>query len=882
MGLVVLLSLIALAGFAVAGYELVTRRDMELRGVLTSRLTEADLPVSQWYGVNASLEQYSSDDELRRVLELVREGGFHWVRQVFPWADIEPQQGEFHWESWDRLVTAVAEQGLELVAVLETAPAWAQSPADRQNRLAPPQYPTTLGLFARQMATRYSGRIHWYQVWDQPNIAPHWGSGPVDARGYVRLLRTAATEIRSADPSARILCAALAPNTEAGGRNESDVLFLRGIYQSGGQGWFDALAAKPYGFWSGPEDRRVSPDVLNFSRLILLREEMVRFGDGQVPIWAAEFGWNALPADWKGETSPWGTDSIDRQAERSVVAVKRARSEWGWLGPMIWAELQPTASPDDARWGFALLGQDLLPTQFYSSLRQVTMAAIESEPVDQGPFRTRLGLVSLLALLSLAAGAYTWPRSPWVGVLQKPAAAFCCASETLQVTLLGATLLLFWLAPWSAVSLVALALGAAIVWLRPDLGLAYVVVFIPFYANSGTLLGRPIPLLEVLLWICFVCGTARLLKGRLTSREHAWPGPAVLLGSMTSLDWACLSLVLVSALSLGVSENRSVSVREFRVVILEPAMLYVMLRTWRWERRALRRLAWCLVIAGVSVSLVGLCQYVTGVDVIVAEGVRRVRAVYGSPNNLSLFLGRVIPLALAAAAAGVTRRLRKANVAALLVLLACLLLTFSRAGWLLSLPAAFLTVGLFRRRRTLWVMVAALLVCFVVLLPLAGTQRLASLLNLEEGTTFRRLELWKAAWEMIQDHPLTGVGLDNFLYRYPDYMRPEAWQEPNLSHPHNIVLDFWTRLGVGGLAVLVWLLASFYRSAVRLYRRLPDSDDRAIILGWIASMAAMLAHGLVDHSFFLVDLALVFFLTLGWVSALTALLPDGQEGTVGR
>jgi hypothetical protein len=32
-------------------------------------------------------------------------------------------------------------------------------------------------------------------------------------------------------------------------------------------------------------------------------------------------------------------------------------------------------------------------------------------------------------------------------------------------------------------------------------------------------------------------------------------------------------------------------------------------------------------------------------------------------------------------------------------------------------------------------------------------------------------------------------------------------------------------------------------------------------------MAAMLAHGMVDNSYFLADLALVFFLSLGWVRA---------------
>jgi O-antigen ligase len=172
----------------------------------------------------------------------------------------------------------------------------------------------------------------------------------------------------------------------------------------------------------------------------------------------------------------------------------------------------------------------------------------------------------------------------------------------------------------------------------------------------------------------------------------------------------------------------------------------------------------------------------------------------------------------------------------------------------------------------------------VVLLPLVGTERFLSLFDFEQGTTFRRLKLWEASLAMIRDHPITGVGLDNFLYQYPNYVLREAWQEPDLSHPHNILLDYWTRLGIGGVVVLLWLQAAFFRRALRLYQRLPDGDQRAIILGLIASMVSMLAHGLIDNSYFLVDLAFIFFVGFGLIGAMdVGVLPKtvalGDENT---
>jgi putative inorganic carbon (HCO3(-)) transporter len=206
-----------------------------------------------------------------------------------------------------------------------------------------------------------------------------------------------------------------------------------------------------------------------------------------------------------------------------------------------------------------------------------------------------------------------------------------------------------------------------------------------------------------------------------------------------------------------------------------------------------------------------------------------------------------------------------------LPVLVCLYLTYSRGAWLLGLPAAALFIGLLRRGKALWISLAVIGVIVLSLLPLIGTERFTSLLDTQGGTTFFRLKLWQASLNMIKDHPLFGVGLDNFLYQYRTrYVLPEAWQELDLSHPHNIVLDYWTRLGILGVLALVWLEGAFFVRGLRLYLRLPDEGGRALALGLMASMVACLAHGLIDNSYFLVDLAFVFFMTMGIIAGMSA------------
>ncbi len=114
---------------------------------------------------------------------------------------------------------------------------------------------------------------------------------------------------------------------------------------------------------------------------------------------------------------------------------------------------------------------------------------------------------------------------------------------------------------------------------------------------------------------------------------------------------------------------------------------------------------------------------------------------------------------------------------------------------------------------------------------------------------------------MALDHPWLGVGPDNFLYAYRSgYILPAAWQDPDLNHPHNVILDWWTRLGMGGLL----LAGGWWVSGVRsLWRSLLDDELAALRLGCLAAVAAATAHGLIDASYALPDLMLVWVLLLG-------------------
>jgi O-antigen ligase len=233
------------------------------------------------------------------------------------------------------------------------------------------------------------------------------------------------------------------------------------------------------------------------------------------------------------------------------------------------------------------------------------------------------------------------------------------------------------------------------------------------------------------------------------------------------------------------------------------------------------------------------------------------------------------------------------SLAALLAAVACLA-TFSKGALLLGLPAGISVVLLggawrSRKRWPLWALAALAGAGAAGLVMLFRTPRFADLLNFQTGTSFFRVKLWQAAWQMGLDHPWLGVGPDNFLYAYRTrYVLPSAWQELALSHPHNLLLDLWTRLGAIGVLAGGWALVAAFRRGWQVFCSVADTAGGAtasenvgpignrpyrpilrgaatwpLALGLLGGLAATVAHGLIDNSLFLVDLMALFMLTLG-------------------
>jgi O-antigen ligase len=234
-------------------------------------------------------------------------------------------------------------------------------------------------------------------------------------------------------------------------------------------------------------------------------------------------------------------------------------------------------------------------------------------------------------------------------------------------------------------------------------------------------------------------------------------------------------------------------------------------------------------VAGAGLSVLG--AVVPGLGTPIADVNADVEGRLGGgvvdPNYLAA--GIVPAMALAA---GLLRWVRSPGqrwvVGGMLALLAVgLLLSGSRGGLIAAAVAIVLTLALSRGRRIQFAVTAALAIVLGGLWVAGNSpQSLERIRTFDTGNG--REDLWNIAWQMTEDHPVTGVGLNNFREDSPDYFRRPGRlgsSELVLDTPHvvhNTYLQALAELGAVGIILfggfMVAAMGATWRAGQELWR----------------------------------------------------------------
>lgn len=330
---------------------------------------------SPW-GTHTFLHKEVEAWKREQTLTMIKGAGFVWIKQQFPWEEIEqPRKGQFFdvkyvqgtWDKFDELVRLADMSGLKMIARVDRPPAWAR--LDKTRPQGPPDNLNDFGDFLFLLASRYKGRVNHFQVWNEPNLGEEW-TGKPDPVGYTAMLKVAYRRIKEANPHASVLAAPLAMNVELGPIHLNEMDFLDQMYLAGAKGTFDILSANAYGMDRSPTDPP-SRQTLNFRRVELLRAVMEKHGDGATAVWFNEYGWNASPKDMPREELIWQRVTDRQQADWTVEGVDYARRNWPWAGVFCtWYFRQVgDISPSKSEYYFRLVDPDFTPRPVYHAIK---------------------------------------------------------------------------------------------------------------------------------------------------------------------------------------------------------------------------------------------------------------------------------------------------------------------------------------------------------------------------------------------------------------------------------------------------------------------------------------------------------------------------------
>jgi polysaccharide biosynthesis protein PslG len=322
-----------------------------------------------------------------RDLQLARDGGFQWVKQRFEWRYIEGKnRGNFEWNEPDRIVDAISQTGLRIIARVDNQPQWASSTVTWPGT-GPPDDPRAWSDFLTALATRYKGRIQAYEIWNEPNLDREWGDKKPDPVAYTSMLKSSYQAIKAADPQALVVTAGMSPTTTNNAQAMPDLEFIRQMYAAGAKGNFDVLGVHAAGFkaepCADPAQVAMNPDLSNpgdssppdlkriyaFRHVEDVRALMVQQGDSDRQMGVLEMGWttDARP----GSQYAWFAVDRDQQAKNLVGAFECARQFWQpWMGFMTVIYIpDPGWTQQQEQYWWSITNPDGTPRPAYTALK---------------------------------------------------------------------------------------------------------------------------------------------------------------------------------------------------------------------------------------------------------------------------------------------------------------------------------------------------------------------------------------------------------------------------------------------------------------------------------------------------------------------------------
>lgn len=391
-------------------------------------------------------------------------------------------------------------------------------------------------------------------------------------------------------------------------------------------------------------------------------------------------------------------------------------------------------------------------------------------------------------------------------------------------------------------TLVAICYGA-LFRLRPAYGLGMLIVIGPFAYYHW--LGPTALTLPKVALLAAAVGTA-MRKPQLAVFADR-PARLVL--------FACLAVAGAAALSIVVADYRWPATREM-LKALEYFGTFVVAAIAFSEDPNSKVIVRSCFAAAIIVSLLALAQEIVGSPTALMNAghvVARISGPLEGPNQLSGYLGLLLPIMAVQCA---TNRRDILYWIILAIVTIADFLTFSRAGvasGLIGVGVSLAVLGVSNAR--MWLLVIGLP---VVLGAAAAVFSGGSISRFFSGGSHlgteglgTRRELWSAAIHLWRQHPILGIGGDNYEFELARAGYPEL-----RTHPNSQFLQALVEEGLPGLAAFTW-------ATVQPFFTLWSLRKDPLIAGILGACLALGLHQIVDSMSFFPKVGGLLWLLVG-------------------
>jgi hypothetical protein len=334
-----------------------------------------------------------------RDLDMIRDGGFRFVRMDLGWSGVERQKGVYNFEraGYDALTAGCTKRGIRILYILD----YSNRLYEEQQSVRTEAGRKAYAAFAEAAGKRYAGKGILWEFWNEPNIRQFWSPQPgIDE--YCKMVEEAAGRLRQADPSGTLV----APAT-------STIPFdwLESCFQKGLLNWIDVLSIHPY--------RPQAPETVikDYARLRRLIAQYAPAGK-EIPIISAEWGYSNIN---------WDKARLSDEQQASYLARMFLINLYEKVPVSIWYDWKNDGTdPNEREHHFGTVGHDLQPKAAYRAAQSLsaTLAgyAIDKrlDPTDEKDFIFQLTAGKRRALAAWTTGAsheVTLPVSSSQGTL---------------------------------------------------------------------------------------------------------------------------------------------------------------------------------------------------------------------------------------------------------------------------------------------------------------------------------------------------------------------------------------------------------------------------------------------------------------------------------